>query len=247
MDRALWVAMTAARNTTLQEAANANNLANTGTTGFKAALHAFRTVPTAGGASLPTRVYSVDSTAAIDFRQGPVRTTGGVLDVALGGPGLFAVQDQDGGEAYTRAGDFSVRGDGTLIDRQGRIVLGEAGPVVLPADRRIEIGLDGTISAIPQTAPFNEVTVVGRLKLVNPDPARLSRSSDGLFRTFDRQVLPAAAGIETRQGALEDSNVNPVDGLLATIRNARAFDLNMQLIQRLSTSAESTSRLLSIA
>ena len=247
MDRALWVAMTAARNTTLQEAANAHNLSNTGTTGFKAALHAFRTVPTEGGKSLPTRIYSVDSTAAIDFRQGAVRATGGAFDLALGSPGFFAVQDADGREAYTRAGDFSPRADGTLVDRQGRIVLGEAGPIVIPADRKIEIGQDGTVSALPQTPPFNEIAVLGRIKLVNPDPQTLSRSPDGLFRTFDRQALPAAAGVEVRQGALEDSNVSPVDGLMATIRNARAFELNMQLIQRLNTGAESTAKLLSIA
>jgi len=247
MDRALWVAMTAARNTTLQEAANANNLANTGTTGFKAALHAFRTVPIEGGSALPTRVYSVDSTAAIDFRQGSVNTTGGTFDLALGGPGFFAVQDVDGREAYTRAGDLSLRADGTLVDRQGRIVLGENGPLVMPADRKIEIGQDGTVSALPQTAPFNEIAILGRIKLVNPEPRTLSRGADGLFRTFDRQVQPAAAGVEVRQGALESSNVSPVDGMMATIRNARAFDLNMQLIQRLSTGAESTARILSIA
>lgn len=246
MDRALWVAMTAARNTTLQEAANAHNLANTGTTGFKAALHAFRTVPITGGSGLPTRLYSVDSTAAVDFRQGPVRTTGAVFDLALASPGFFVVQDADGREAYTRGGDFSVRGDGTLVDRQGRTVLGEAGPLVVPADRKIEIGQDGTVSAVPQTPPFNEVAVLGRLKLVNPDAQTLSRSPDGLFRTFDRQALPAAVGVEVRQGALEDSNVSPVDGLMATIRNARAFDLNMQMMQRLNTGAETTSRLLNI-
>jgi len=247
MDRALWVAMTAARNTTLQEAANANNLANTGTTGFKSALHAFRTVPTEGGASLPTRIYSVDSTAAIDFRQGPLQTTGGTFDLALGGPGFFVVQDPDGREAYTRAGDFSLRADGTLVDRQGRIVVGEAGPIVVPGDRKIEIGQDGTVSALPQTAPFNELAVVGRIKLVAPELNTLSRGADGLFRTFDRQPLPAAASLDLRQGALESSNVSPVDGLMATIRNARAFDLNMQMIQRLNTSAEATARLLNIA
>lgn len=247
MDRALWVAMTAARNVTLQEAANANNLANTDTTGFRAALHAFRTVPVVGGPSLPTRVYAVDSTAASDFRAGPVRTTGGPLDLALPGPGMFAVQDADGREAYTRAGDFNLRADGTLVDRQGRPVLGAGGPLILPGDRKIEIGIDGTVSALPQTPPFNEQLVVGRLKLVNPDPATLSRGADGLFRTFDRQPLQADAAVEVKQGALEGSNVSPIDSLMATIRNARAFDLDMQLIQRLNSSAESTARLLNIA
>ncbi|NBU12829.1 MAG: flagellar hook-basal body complex protein [Betaproteobacteria bacterium] len=106
MDRALWIAMTGARNATLQEAAQAHNLANVGTTGFRAAINAFRTVPVEGP-GLPTRIYSVDSTAATDFAKAQVRTTGGRYDLAITGPGMFVVQDGDGREAYTRAGDFS--------------------------------------------------------------------------------------------------------------------------------------------
>lgn len=245
MDRALWVAMTGARNVTLQEAAQANNLANANTTGFRAAVSAFRTVPVQGQ-SLPTRVYAVDTTAATDFRNGPVATTGNTFDLALTGPGMFAVQDADGREAYTRAGDFSVRADGTLVDRGGRPVLGGAGPLVIPADRRINIASDGTITSLPQIAPFNETAVVGRIKLVNPDTATLERGEDGLFRTANRQPLPADAAVQVQSGALEGSNVNPVEGLIATIRNARAFELQMQLIQRVSSGADAVSRILNL-
>jgi len=246
MDRALWVAMTGARNVTLQEAAQANNLANANTTGFRAAISAFRTVPVQGG-SLPTRVFAVDTTAATDFRSGPVTTTGNTFDLALTGPGMFAVQDANGREAYTRAGDFSLRADGTLVDRGGRPVLGGAGPLVIPADRQIEVASDGTITSMPRLAPFNETAVVGRIKLVNPDTATLERGGDGLFRTANREPLPADASVQLRSGALESSNVNAVDGLIATIRNARAFELQMQLIQRISSGADSVSRILNIA
>jgi len=246
MDRALWVAMTGARNVTLQEAAQANNLANANTTGFRATISAFRTVPVQGE-SLPTRVYAVDTTAATDFRNGPVVTTGNTFDLALTGPGMFAVQDADGREAYTRAGDFSLRADGTLVDRGGRTVLGGAGPLVIPADRQIEIASDGTITSLPRLAPFNESAVVGRIKLVNPNTATLERGEDGLFRTADRQPLPADAAVQVRAGALEGSNVNAVEGLIATIRNARAFELQMQLIQRISSGAEAASRILNLS
>ncbi|MBU3693778.1 MAG: flagellar basal body rod protein FlgF [Rhodocyclaceae bacterium] len=245
MDRALWVAMTGARNVTLQEAAQAHNLANANTTGFRAVISAFRTVPVQG-ASLPTRVYGIDTTAATDFRNGPVATTGNTFDFAITGPGMFAVQDADGREAYTRAGEFSLRPDGTLVDRVGRPVLGEAGPLVIPADRKINIASDGTITSLPQTAPFNETAVIGRLKLVNPDTAKLERGEDGMFRTADRLPLLADAVVQVQPGALEGSNVNAVDGLLATIRNARAFELQMQLIQRVSSNADAASRILNI-
>jgi flagellar basal-body rod protein FlgF len=246
MDRALWVAMTGARNVTLQEAAQANNLANANTTGFRATVSAFRTVPVQGE-SLPTRVYAIDTTAATDFRNGPVATTGNPFDLALTGPGMFAVQDADGREAYTRAGDFSLRPDGTLVDRAGRPVLGEAGPLVIPGDRTVQIGADGTVSSLPITPPFTETAVVGRIKLVNPEVGTLQRGEDGLFRTADRQPLPAAAAVQVKQGALEGSNVNSIDSLIATIKNARSFELQMQLIQRISDGAQTASRILNIA
>jgi len=247
MDRALWIAMTGARNVTLQEASQANNLANANTTGFRAAIDAFRSVPVQGGVGLPTRVYGVDSSLATDFRNGPVSTTGNTFDLAITGPGMFAVQDSDGKEAYTRAGDFGLRADGTLIDRAGRPVLGDGGPLLIPGDRKVEVGSDGTITSLPLIPPFTEIAIVGRIKLVNPDVATLNRGADGLFRTVDRQPLQSDAAVQIRSGALESSNVNAVDGLIATIKNARAFDLNMQLIQRLSSDAESATRILNIA
>jgi flagellar basal-body rod protein FlgF len=72
-------------------------------------------------------------------------------------------------------------------------------------------------------------------------------ASDGLFRTADRQPLPADAAVQVQPGALEGSNVNAVEGLIASIRNARAFELQMQLIQRISTGAEAASRILNLA
>jgi len=109
------------------------------------------------------------------------------------------------------------------------------------------VGSDGTITSLPLIPPFTEIAIVGRVKLVNPDVATLNRGADGLFRTVDRQPLQSDAAVQIRSGALESSNVNAVDGLIATIKNARAFDLNMQLIQRLSSDAESATRILNIA
>jgi flagellar basal-body rod protein FlgF len=160
---------------------------------------------------------------------------------------MFVVQDGDGREAYTRAGDFSVRADGTLVDRLGRTVLGDAGPLVIPPDRKTVFGVDGSVSSLPESAPFTESLVLGRLKLVNPDTNTLFRGEDGLFRTVNRQPLAADATVQIQAGALEDSNVNAVDSLIATIKNARSFDLQMQLIQRINSNAESASRILNIA
>ena len=59
------------------------NLANATTTGFKAEMAAFRSVPVRGdGAS--TRVVSLEATAGFDSLSGPIQPTGRALDVAMG-------------------------------------------------------------------------------------------------------------------------------------------------------------------
>ncbi len=53
-------------------------------------------------------------------RVGALLSTGRDLDVAVNGKGWIAVQDADGKEAYTRAGDLQVDPTGQLVtgDRQ---------------------------------------------------------------------------------------------------------------------------------
>src|SRR4051812_37424900 len=136
MDRLIYITMTAAQQLLQQQAVAANNLANAGTTGFKAETTAFRVAPVAGE-GLPTRAYAVDTTAGADMSAGSLQSTGRDLDVAIEGDGLFAVQARDGSEAYTRAGSFALNAEGELQTRTGQTVLGDGGPIVIPADSKI--------------------------------------------------------------------------------------------------------------
>ena len=58
MDRLIYVAMSGAKNTMLQQATVANNLANLTTTGFRAQNVALRAAPVVGE-GLPTRAFVV--------------------------------------------------------------------------------------------------------------------------------------------------------------------------------------------
>ena len=161
MDRLIYLAMTGAQQLLQQQAVTAHNLANAGTTGFKAETAAFRVAPVEGP-GLPTRAYALDSTTGADLSPGTVQATGRDLDVAVEGPGFFTVEAKDGTEAYTRAGSFDVSPDGELITRTGLTVLGEGGPITVPPDTKITVGRDGTVSGITygQSATVN---VLGRL------------------------------------------------------------------------------------
>jgi flagellar basal-body rod protein FlgF len=177
MDRLIYLAMAGAQQLLQQQAVTAHNLANAGTTGYKAETTAFRVAPVVGP-GMPTRAYAVDTTTGADLTPGSVQATGRDLDVAIEGPGFFSVEAKDGTEAYTRSGSFDVSPDGELITRTGLTVLGEGGPITVPPDSKIQVGRDGTVSA---TTPGQSATVnvVGRLKLVNPAAADVQKSADG--------------------------------------------------------------------
>ena len=101
MDEMIYIAMTGAKQTEYAQAINSNNLANISTTGFRADLHSFSSVPIEGP-GVDTRVNAVVDSYGTDMSQGPVLNTGRDLDIAIRGDGFIAVQAPDGGEAYTR-------------------------------------------------------------------------------------------------------------------------------------------------
>ena len=105
MDEMIYIAMTGAKQTEYAQAINSNNLANVSTTGFRADLHAFSSVPVEGP-GVETRVNAVVDSYGTDFTNGPVANTGRDLDIAIQGDGFIAVQAPDGTEAYTRRGDL---------------------------------------------------------------------------------------------------------------------------------------------
>ena len=148
MDRMLYVAMSGAKQTMLAQGAISNNIANVNTTGFHQDFSAFRAMPVYG-AGLPTRVYAMAERPATDFTPGMIQSTGRDLDLAINGEGWFAVQARDGSEAYTRAGDLHLAAGGVLTNGAGLPLLGNGGPIVIPAAEKIEIGVDGGVSIRP--------------------------------------------------------------------------------------------------
>jgi flagellar basal-body rod protein FlgF len=238
MDRMIYLSMSGAKATLQRQDTLANNLANASTVGFRAELQAFRSAPVAGsGAS--TRVYALETTPGYDASGGPLQATGRNLDVAMKGDAWLAVQALDGTEAYTRAGALEASSEGLLSTAGGLTVLGDGGPINLPRDSEISIGADGTISA---KGPNGRTSPVGRLKLVTPE-APLERGGDGLFRAADGD-LPADANARLQDGALEGSNVSPVETMVAMIAAARQFEAQMKLLQTAEADEKSASQLL---
>jgi flagellar basal-body rod protein FlgF len=239
MDRMIYLSMSGAKATLQRQDILAHNLANVSTTGFRAELAAFRAVPVLGdGAS--TRVYALESTPGHSDAPGVVQTTGRALDVAVSGKSWLAVQALDGTESYTRGGALDIDAEGQLVTRNGLPVLGDGGPITVPANAQIDIGADGTITGKVGNARSQ---VLGRLKLVTPETP-LTRGDDGLFRSPGGD-LEADLLARVQQGALEGSNVSAVETMVAMIAAARQFEQQMKMLQTAEQKEQAATRLLS--
>jgi len=240
MDRLIYLAMAGAKATMQRQDTLANNLANASTTGFRAELAAFRAVPVEGsGAS--TRVYALDSTIGYDATPGQIAATGRNLDVAMRGGAWLALQARDGTEAYARGGSLDVDAQGTLVTTSGLTVLGDGGPIQVPRDTQVAIAADGTVSAIDAQGRSSSI---GRLKLVTPE-APLVRGADGLFRGSAGD-LDSDPNARVQDGALEGSNVSPVETMVEMIAAARQFEAQMRSLTTAEGNDKAAAQLLSI-
>jgi flagellar basal-body rod protein FlgF len=225
-----YVAMTGLAATMDRVTAATNNLANVNTTGFKAQRPVFEAKPLYGQ-GLPDRVDVTTRQDTADFRSGTIEQTGRSLDVAVNGSGWIAVRASDGTVGLTRNGAFSVSPTGVLQTSAGQPVLGNGfAPITLPQLQSVTIGSDGTISGVPQGQPPDQVTTLGRIMLVNPPNASLTRRSDGLFQTTTGQPPQADAQVRLSVGALEGSNADAVSMMIGLIENTRMFQMQSELV-----------------
>jgi len=247
MDRSLYIAMSGAKQTLLAQAANANNLANTQTTGFKSDLEQFRSQPLTG-AGYPSRVYAMNEKPWLDFSPGATQTTGNDLDVAIKGEGYLAVQGADGKEAYSRAGDLRVTPEGVLETGAGLQVLGQDGPILIPPAEKLTIGGDGTISIIPLGAGNATTQVeVGRIKLVKVAPENLEKGNDGLLHSKDGNPVAASIDVKLASGVLEGSNVNAITAMVDMIELARNFELQTKVMKSVDENAAAGTKLMQMS
>ncbi len=247
MDRSLYIAMSGAKQTLLAQSSNANNLANSQTTGFKSDFEQFRSMPVFGP-GFPSRVYAMSERPGVDLTPGVLQSTGRELDVAVNGDGWIAVQGKDGQEAYTRAGDLRISPEGILQTGTGLQVLGDDGPLAIPEAAKVEIGRDGSISIIPLGDNSSTLVGVGRIKLVNPKLDDLEKLNDGLLTLKSgAPVQEADANVALVQGALESSNVNTISAMVEMIELSRNFELQVKAMKEADENSGVSAKLMQLA
>ena len=247
MDPALWAAKTGLEAQQTRMAVTANNLANVNTTGFKRGRVAFEDLlyqnvrqvgaDAAQDTQLPSGLMLGTGVRVVatekNYTQGNLQVTSNALDVAINGRGFFQVTLPDGTNAYTRDGSFKVNAQGELVTSGGYRLQ----PAVSIPDgaQSVSIGTDGavTVQLAGQAAPSQ----VGSLQIVDfINPAGLQARGENLALESAASGPPQAGtpglnGLGTlQQGALEASNVNVVEELVAMIETQRAYEMNSKAI-----------------
>jgi flagellar basal-body rod protein FlgG len=221
--------------------ATANNLANASTVGFKRDLAAF-TQRLPESRENPTRPELADELldrlgggtlvrpTETDLRTGPITNTGNDLDLALDGPGFFVVQTEADGQTQarlTRDGRFTLGADGTLrMSTGGHQLLDRAGrPIQLDPTAPLQIDETGLIR--------QRGSEVAQMKLIDPQPAEDVRHDGfGLYRAPEAAMNNAPqAPARLVQGAVEQSNVQPIREMAEMIETSRAITFNSRLIK----------------
>jgi len=161
----------------------------------------------------PLGLGSVMSRPNVDLSAGPIDPTDRPLDVALTGPGFFAVQAPDG-LRYTRRGAFQQDGNGQLTSLEGWPVLGVAGPIR---------GKD-KLSILPTGEVRSGDQVVGRLRIVDfPKGTEFDRPGGTYLVPTAGSVGQTEANSELLVGHLEGSNVDLTSTMTGVIAATRSY------------------------
>jgi flagellar basal-body rod protein FlgF len=240
MVRGLYTAAAGMLTIEEQTATTANNLANIDTAGFKQDLLQFTALPgihtwrlddpthtDLSGKPKPEylgvmNAGTMDTKIWRDFDQGQPVQSGNPLDAAIAGDGFFVIDDGQGGEQYTRNGQFHLSADGTLVDSRGRAVQGLGGPIILPGAAEAYISGDGGV--------YSGGELAGQLRIVNfDDPqSQLSKKGDNAWTSSapaTNMELPQVMG-----GYYERSNADAVTCLTELIRYMRHYEAAQRVI-----------------
>ena len=204
----------------------AHNLANVSTTGFKRRCNAFSQyieTPEAG-----TETYSpgsIELSSVFDFSQGNIVETGRPLDFAIHGKGFFVIETPLK-KLYSRNGMFCTNQNGHIMDTQGRIIMGESGPITIPSEvgmGQVSVSSDGSINA-------GDIGI-GKFRLVDfgDNEDKLVPYGENCYWMPDENIQPVASeNITVKQSYQEDSNVKIIDELVDMIMVSRLYEANMK-------------------
>lgn len=160
-------------------------------------------------------IFSED---VMDTSPGIVKTTDHPLDIAIDGPGFFAVQDGAGNTFYTRQGNFVLNSEGTIVTQTGLALQGDGGPIEVGNATRLAITRTGQVVA--------DGEAVGDISLFTFErPTYLHHVGKNLLvPTVSSGDPEQEENVRLFSAALEQSSVSVVEEMVRMIEAHRAYE-----------------------
>lgn len=258
--KGVYTALSGAMAQSLKLDTIANNIANVNTPGFKRDQQVFNEYLTANEKP-PTTIQVPRVTASIesfydqqggdksfvdtkgtftDFSQGSFKKTGNPLDVALQGPGFFEVATPSG-VRFTRAGNFTLDGNGRLVNKEGYPILKAADPGTPPSERMIQFTETQVAHISDAGEVFSGEQSLGKLSVVtvsNPDSLQKGGGTLYGLRPNMTAEVKNMENPSMSTGFIEMSNVNVVQEMTDMIQTHRVFESTQKAISAYDSMAD---------
>src|SRR3984885_9510433 len=248
MIRALYTAASGMSAQQMNLDTIANNLANSSTTGFRQLRLQFQdmvyqNMVTPGAAQSQSTVSAglqiglgtKSAATEVINSQGALNETDNPLDVAIQGTGFFQVQRPDGTIGYSRAGQFHLNNQGTIVTTDGDPIIPT---ITIPSNATaVTITEYGVVNA--SLAGQQNPSQLGQIQLATfPNPGGLESMGSNLLQatlSSGDPVLGNPGGTEglgtLQQGYLENSNEDVVTEFVQMVLAQRAYESNSKVIK----------------
>ena len=170
-----------------------------------------------------------------DWSQGSFRITGNTYDIAIGGDGFFAIEftNKNGvtSTKYSRAGEFQLDSNGTIVTHEGDYLLDVNGKHITidplketTIDRAGRVMQDGNVIATIQLQDFENYDY-------------LKKYGETYWEPIEGAQFKKASG-QLYSGYLEASNVQTVTEMVNLITISRQYESNQKIIQTIDSTLE---------
>ena len=237
MDQGLYVSLSSQIALERRLQTIAHNVANIGTTGFRAGVVRFQEV--LEGVKTADTSFVSQGESFLSPNAGGLTETGGKLDFAIQGDAWFSVQTP-AGQVVTKDGRFKMLESGDLVSMDGH-------PVLDPGGAPIQLN---PAAGPPQATASGQLrqngATVGAVGLFSYQPgADFERyGNSGIVAATAPEPLVDNSDVGVIQGHLEQSNVNAVGEMARLINVHRSFDNVATSIRETESSLKEAIRVL---
>lgn len=208
----------------------ANNIANTGTAGYKTDGESYDLYfgddawEGVNENRPPDGEMPLIRSNWVNFAQGTLLPTGNMSDLGLTSPGFFAVQTESR-KLYTRGGHFRISKKGALETAEGYELLATSGkPLQLDASKPFTISTSGQV--------MQEGVAKGLISVVDVDSVdNLIKHGGTYFMLASSGKMSPAANAEVVQGKVESSNVEATQSAVKLVGVLRQFEMLQRAVR----------------